>query len=366
MKHAAPEPLVTSPIREVPKPIEIVPPAIVNIRADPPSLNLEPPPVSEQPRKLNPALAVVMTSNETIVESPLTRARRIDSQNTWREQQLSKFFVSKAEVLKSAMDTLKVVKDEERTSKIHSVQQPIKPELSPPSLPEESKDEPKYVLTSNSVISDVRAVVLPVIDSPRVSGPVRLVFDSPKKTPQKSPVKQQPVLQVNSPQKSPIKQQRRESYQDVFKIVSPLKAKKETIIFDNSSLAESFVASFEAPTLDNTEIPAEMCEEPQTTTIPHQTIQNSEIDDPKLPQKREPSSSSLSLEERLKRQRLKERQQQTIEKRNMLIKKAQEAKAKVHSMMLLIVFMILHSSKRKWCKISKDLLQVLSVLNHLK
>ncbi|PJF18014.1 hypothetical protein PSACC_02189 [Paramicrosporidium saccamoebae] len=40
-------------------------------------------------------------------ESPLTRAKRIDAQNTWREQQLKNFFTAKSDSLKSAMETLK-------------------------------------------------------------------------------------------------------------------------------------------------------------------------------------------------------------------------------------------------------------------
>lgn len=40
-------------------------------------------------------------------ESPLTRAKRVDAQNTWREQQLKNFLSSKAESLKSAIGTLR-------------------------------------------------------------------------------------------------------------------------------------------------------------------------------------------------------------------------------------------------------------------
>lgn len=41
------------------------------------------------------------------IESPLTRARRIDAQNRWREEQLRDFLTHKAGTLKSAMETLK-------------------------------------------------------------------------------------------------------------------------------------------------------------------------------------------------------------------------------------------------------------------
>lgn len=276
-------------------------------------------PVAPKP---NPALAAVMNVSEAAVESPLTRAKRIDSQNTWREQQLSKFFVSKTEVLKSAMETLKVVKEDERASKIHvappsqssertSAMSVTEAAPAPPKISEVAMEKPLEIKDTKYILVQAKeeiAPIAPVFDSPRLSGPVRVA--SPKKT-------------HSIPHNSPEKVLKRESYQDVFKVVSPFKTKKESLLSKDSVIETepTFLDSFEAPMLDDTVIPDE-------TIQP--TSKDSDVFDSKLPQKREPSASSLSLEEKLKRQRLKERQEQAIAKRNMLIKKAQDFKAKVN------------------------------------
>lgn len=241
--------------------------------------------------KANPALAHLQAEAAPAVESPLTRARRIDSQNTWREQQLSKFFVSKTEVLKNAMDTLKVVKAEERSSKM-------------------------IVERRQSTVQEVESDPVIAVEKPA----------SPKKpqTPVKTKVEAPPIAlpKPNIPF-SPLRTEG--AYQDIFKVASPLKTKKDTLVFTSGPASPNFLGSFEAPPLDNTEIPDELAfpEVPQPATT--------EAVESTVPAKREPSMipPGLSEEERIKRQRLKERQQQAIEKRNAQIRKAQEARQKV-------------------------------------
>lgn len=74
--------------------VEFVPPPTVTRRA--PRRDAAPPP---------PSIPM------DYVESPLTRARRIDAQNTWREQQLRSFMMARADHLKSALEALRHERD---------------------------------------------------------------------------------------------------------------------------------------------------------------------------------------------------------------------------------------------------------------
>lgn len=287
----------------------------------------EPAPRLEERRapvpKTNPALAHLQAEAAPAVESPLTRARRIDSQNTWREQQLSKFFVSKTEVLKNAMDTLKVVKAEERSSKILV----------------ERRQTAMQAASETVAAEQVKAQEAePVVPSPKKA---------------RTPVKARPDPPMTAFPKpsiplSPLKGSEAGGYQDVFKVASPLKAKKDTLVFTSGPASPNFLGSFEAPPLDNTEIPDELA----FPEVPRHQQQQKAVEraESMIPTKREPSMvpPGLSEEERIKRQRLKERQLQAIEKRNAQIRKAQEARQKVTS---IIVYVFSSCSSRRKCLI---------------
>lgn len=276
----------------------------------PPQMEDEPAELDAQPaaRKQDPRLVQVMGA-EPPVESPLTRAKRIDSQNTWREQQLSKFFVSKTEILKNAIDTLKVVKEEERTSKMLRREttnaEPVYPAPQAGPLPVRPLiSEERFVLTVPV------PEVLPVL----ASAPVSTILLSPL-----------PPLVVEEPEiisapVTPVVAKKRESYHDVFQVVSPLKLKKQLAAVEPST---DFLDTCEAPKFIDTAIPDEM---PAAPVAAHS---DADVFESRLPVKREPSAVMMSEEERAKRQRLKERQQQAIDKRKELMQKAQDHKNKL-------------------------------------
>ncbi len=217
---------------------------------------------------------------EAQVESPLTRARRIDAQNTWREQQLSKFFVNKSEVLKTALDSLK--KEPEQTA-------PIAPK-EPESIPVVQE---KVESEAPQVIQDCADEFIGAVEPPTLQVPMTPEF-------------------VQTPLKTKV------IPKDSGFVTSPLKGRSVSPIdlgIASGPASPGFISALDIPTLIDTEIPDEILIKPHECTSTQ------------IPSKRE--TVTISEEERLKRQRLKERQQQALEKRSQLIKKAQENKAKV-------------------------------------
>lgn len=74
-----------------------------------------------QPRPPQGSQADVLPAD--YVESPLTRARRVDAQNTWREAQLKTFLAAKADMAKTALGSLCSVRKGEQTRECTSVGQ---------------------------------------------------------------------------------------------------------------------------------------------------------------------------------------------------------------------------------------------------
>jgi Arc/MetJ-type ribon-helix-helix transcriptional regulator len=294
------------------------------------------------PKQMSPEhRPATLPKPECYIESPLTRARRIDSQNIWREQQLSKFFVSRSEFLKSSLNALREVKEHERASLGHQVARefPIVDtrEKSAPEKGEE--DEPHFQLEILSGPPTPRIPMRPIqreapLQPPNVipNASTREVKNvaSPKKTLDINPSKETaPIEQKKMPLIESKMVETKHSVEelvinptDVFRLVSPLKKKSrlEDLPSIDSSIEAEFVGAFNPPPIalvNDIDVPLDMEE------VSKQLLD----DDVFNMTRKEPSVSKvIDKEEEARRERLKERQRLAIERKNMLMKKAQDSK----------------------------------------
>lgn len=306
----------------------------------------EPKPLKLMPKQMSPERRpTTLPKPECYIESPLTRARRIDSQNTWREQQLSKFFVSRSEFLKSSLNALREVKEHERVSLGHqmSIEPPIVDTRQPideKSAPEKvEEDEPHFQLEIISGPPTPRIPMRPISKEalfqapnviPEASAKEIKIEASPKKTLNTIPLKElasvekeiashecKMVETTHSVEQVAIKPT------DVFRLVSPLKKKsrlEDLPSIDNSIEAE-FVGALNPPLIALVnDIDVHLDMEEVSKQLPDDDVFN-------VTRKEALVCKIIDKEEEARRERLKERQRLAIERKNMLMKKAQDSKA---------------------------------------